>query len=232
MKNERVCVLDVEATGLSAKKDRITEVGIVELFDFEPTGRYFHAYIYSGHEIPKIVVDLTGITNKFLKDKLPFSEIAKDMLDFIGPSMLVAHNSSYDESMINNELRICKKPQIPSDRFIDTLKIAREKYPGRKASQDAIMSRLGIDASMRDTHGAIVDAYLLSLMYKEMCQEKSELFDSENSENSKGAALKLSTAKPRPKKLESLITPQEAEAHRKFIIDMERESKKTSFWNY
>lgn len=232
MKNKRVCVLDVEATGLSAKKDRVTEVGIVELFDFEPTGRYFHSYIYSGHEIPKTVVALTGITNKFLKDKLPFSEIAKDMLDFIGPSMIVAHNSSYDESMINNELRICKKPQIPSDRFIDTLKIAREKYPGRKASQDAIMSRLGIDASMRDTHGAIVDAYLLSLMYKEMCQEKVGLFDIEQNEDSKGTVLKITTARPRPKPLPNLITPQEAAAHRKFIIDMERENKKTSFWGY
>lgn len=225
-------VLDTETTGLSDKTERITEIGVVELYDFEPTGRFFHSYIFSGREIPKIVTDLTGITNKFLKDKPKFSDIAQDLIDFIGDKVMVAHNSQFDKKFLNKELGICKKPQYPNDRFIDTYKIAKEKYAGKKASQDAIMSRLGIDASMRDTHGAIVDAYLLSLMYKEMCQEKVGLFDIEQNEDSRGTVLKITTARPRPKPLPNLITPQEAAAHRKFIIDMERENKKTSFWGY
>ena len=228
MKNERVCVIDVEATGLNTREDRITEVGIIEMFDFEPTGRFFHSYIYSGREIPRIVIDITGITSQFLKDKLRFSDIADDMLNFIGLSKLVAHNSSYDEAMINRELKICRKPQIDPNRFIDTYKIAKEKYAGKKASQDAIMKRLGIDASMRDKHGAIVDAYLLSLMYKKMCFEDNELFI--EPVKVEDALATHYSAPQRPHPLPKLMTYKEGVAHRLFVDEINKLSKKKSLW--
>ena len=224
-------VIDVEATGLSKKVDRITEIGIIELDNFEPTGRFFHSYIFSGKEIPQIVTNLTGITNQLLKDKPKFSDIADMMIEFIGDKKLVAHNASYDMGMINAELKICNKAQIPAERFIDTLRIAREKYPGRKASQDAIMSRLGIDASMRDKHGAIVDSYLLSLMYKAMCQEEDELFDADSDDEEVLGEI-VYAARKRQTPLKSLLNSEEKLSHEKFILKMEKDYKKTSLWNY
>lgn len=226
----RVIVGDTETTGFSSSSDRITELGFMEVIDFQPTGKFFHTYIYSGKEVPPKVTEITGITNEFLIGKPKFEHVAKDMMEFIGDSKMVFHNADFDRGFINAELRRSLMEEYPVERFIDTLDIARSQFAGKKNSLDALCDRFGISLSGRDFHGAIVDTGLLCDVYRELCQEKVDLFTTDEVEETSIDLETFPIAKQRPNPLPSLVTKEESEAHRKFIDAFESKGQRMMWW--
>jgi len=165
----REIVFDTETTGLSpASGDRLVEIGCVELINRVETGRTFHAYFNPGRPMPIEAEAVHGLSDRFLADKPPFEELVEDLLDFLGDSPLVAHNAGFDFSFINHELGLCGRPRVCESRMIDTLVLARQKFPGAKHSLDALCARFGVDRSIRVKHGALVDAQLLAQVYVEL----------------------------------------------------------------
>src|SRR5688572_10774763 len=147
----REIVFDTETTGIypnhpePAQRDRIVEIGCVELFNLERTGREFHVYINPCRAVPDEVVRVHGLTEVFLSDKKKFPEIAAEFLEFVGDATLVAHNASFDQNFINAELLRCELPQLGDERFLDTLKIARNRFRGASCSLDALAKRFQLD---------------------------------------------------------------------------------------
>ena len=163
----REICFDTETTGKSVEYgDRIVEIGALELIDHVPTGNTFHEYINPERNVPDEVVAVHGLTNEFLADKPKFFEIAQKWIDFVGDdSVFVAHNASFDMSFLNFELKNCGLKTYDNDRVIDSLAIARKKFPGQHNSLDALCKRFGVDDSARTFHGALLDAQLLSEVY-------------------------------------------------------------------
>ncbi len=168
MIGKREMVLDTEATGLCHKTNRMIEIGIVEIVDLEPTGNFFHSYFFSGQGIPSRIEKLTGITYDFLKGKPLFKDVYCDIMNFIGDCDIVAHKSDFDMRLLNKEIGFCNRPQIKSERFVDTLEIAKEVFPMESVSLDSLMVKFGIDSKLRETHSAINDAKILTQIYKFM----------------------------------------------------------------
>ena len=165
----REVVLDTETTGLSAKNgDRLVEIGCLELKNYVPTGDVFHCYINPERDVPAEAEAVHGLTTEFLADKPVFSEVASPFLEFVGSSPLVIHNSSFDLGFINSELEALGKCDIPNSQAIDTLSLARSRYPGAPVSLDALCRRFSIDNSRRTKHGALLDAELLAEVYLEL----------------------------------------------------------------
>ena len=165
----REIVFDTETTGLSpAAGDRMVEIGCVELFNRVETGRVFHAYFNPGRPMPSGAEAVHGLTDRFLSDKPGFHERCEELLAFMGESPLVAHNAAFDFGFINHELGQCGRPSVCTSRMIDTLAIARQKFPGAKHSLDALCTRFGVDRSQRIKHGALLDAQLLAQVYVEL----------------------------------------------------------------
>ena len=165
----REIVLDTETTGLSWRDGhRIVEIGALELMHHLPTGKGLHLYINPERDIDEGAVAIHGLTNAFLSDKPLFSEIVDEFLLFIGDAPLVIHNASFDLGFINAELDRIQHSLLPMARAIDTLVIARKKFPGAQANLDALCRRFEIDNSHRDLHGALVDADLLASVYVEL----------------------------------------------------------------
>ena len=165
----REIVLDTETTGLRTKDGhRIIEIGCVELINKKRTGNIFHRYLNPKKRIDPSAYAVHGISDAFIADKPLFSHIVSDFLDFIGSSHLIIHNAAFDMQFINQELSIIGRSLIPIDRAIDTLAIARKKFPGSKASLDALCKRFNISLHTRERHGALVDSELLALVYIEM----------------------------------------------------------------
>lgn len=165
----REIVFDTETTGLSpANGDRLVEIGCVELVNRVETGRTFHAYFNPGRAMPSEAEAVHGLSERFLSDKPAFDERCEELLAFIGDSPLVAHNASFDFGFINHELGGCGRPTVCTSRMVDTLAIARQKFPGAKHSLDALCTRFGVDRSLRIKHGALIDAQLLAQVYVEL----------------------------------------------------------------
>jgi len=165
----REIVLDTETTGISPRDGhRIIEIGALELMHHLPTGEKLHIYINPERDIDDGAVAVHGLTSAFLSDKPLFAEIVDEFLSFIGDSPLVIHNASFDMGFINAELDKIQHPPLPMDRAIDTLAMARKKFPGAQANLDALCRRFEIDNSHRDLHGALVDADLLASVYVEL----------------------------------------------------------------
>ncbi len=165
----REIVFDTETTGLDPNYGhKLVEIGCVEIVNKIRTGNSFHRYINPKRDIPRAASDVHGLTADFLADKQIFAEIADDFLAFIGDSPLVIHNAAFDMKFINHELKLIDKPLIFPGRAVDTLEMARKKFPGAKASLDALCSRFGIDLSSRTKHGALLDAELLADVYLEL----------------------------------------------------------------
>jgi DNA polymerase-3 subunit epsilon len=167
----REICFDTETTGTSIEKgDRVIEIGALELVDHIPTGKTFHEYIYPEREVPAEAIAIHGITNEFLSDKPKFYEIAQKWIDFVGEDgIFVAHNASFDMGFINMELHKCGyKTYEDKDRVIDTLAIARKKFPGQHNSLEALCKRFDIDDSARTYHGALLDAELLAEVYLQL----------------------------------------------------------------
>ncbi|MBR3676528.1 MAG: DNA polymerase III subunit epsilon [Alphaproteobacteria bacterium] len=163
----REICFDTETTGKSVDfGDRIVEIGALELIDHVPTGKTFHEYINPERDVPDEVVAVHGLTNEFLADKPKFYEIAQSWIDFVGDDgVFVAHNAPFDMSFLNFELKNCGFNTYDNDRVIDTLVIARKKFPGKHNSLDALCERFSVDASARTFHGALLDAQLLAEVY-------------------------------------------------------------------
>jgi DNA polymerase-3 subunit epsilon len=165
----REIILDTETTGLSPQQGhRIVEIGCIELVHKKPTGNTFHQYINPNRDVPAKSTEITGLTEEFLRPFPTFDKIVDRFLDFIADDMLVIHNAPFDMSFLNAELEWVKKPTLPKTRAIDTLLMARKKFPGSPASLDALCKRFDIDLSKRDKHGALLDAELLYYVYVEL----------------------------------------------------------------
>lgn len=165
----RHIILDTETTGLSAKEGhRIIEIGALEMVNFSLTGEKCHLYINPERDIDEGAQSVHGISLEFLQDKPIFSEIIDQFLEFIGEDILVIHNAPFDVGFLNTELARCEKPLIKDDRVIDTLALARKKFPGAQASLDALCRRFQVDNSHRNLHGALIDADLLAGVFVEL----------------------------------------------------------------
>ena len=165
----REIVLDTETTGINPRDGhRIIEIGALELKHHLPTGKELHIYINPEREIDDGAVAVHGLKSSFLSDKPVFAEIVDEFLLFIGEAPLVIHNASFDMGFINAELDKIRRPPLPMDRAIDTLAMARKKFPGAQANLDALCRRFEIDNSHRDLHGALIDADLLASVYVEL----------------------------------------------------------------
>ena len=166
-------VLDTETTGLSvAKGHRIVEIGCIELKNQIPTNKTFHCYLNPQRKVSEDAIKVHGYTDEFLADKKKFSDVVDDFLEFIQDKKLVIHNAEFDISHINNELKLIGKPTISKDNVIDTLDIAREKFPGSSISLDALCKRFRIDNSRRKFHTALIDCELLSKVYINLIDQK------------------------------------------------------------
>ena len=170
----REIVLDTETTGLSPRDGhRIVEIGAVEIINQLPTGKFFHAYLNPERDMPKEAEAVHGLSAEFLKGKPKFAAIAKEFLAFVADSVLVIHNASFDMGFINAELAQVKLPAIEYGQVIDTLAIAKQKFPMASNSLDALCKRFGIDLSKRTKHGALLDSELLAEVYLELTGGKA-----------------------------------------------------------
>jgi DNA polymerase-3 subunit epsilon len=168
----REIVLDTETTGFSfADGDRITEIGCVELVDKSLTGRTFHTYVNPQRDVGESATEVSGLTYEFLKNYRVFEEVYEEFLEFIMDDRLVIHNAQFDVGFLNFELSRVGGRQINPKNVVDTLAMAREKYPGSPATLDALCRRFSIDATMRTKHGALIDAELLAGVYVSMSVE-------------------------------------------------------------
>ena len=159
----REIVLDTETTGFDPiAGDRIVEIGAVELFNHMPTGRTYHQYINPERAMPKGAFEVHGLGDDFLRDKPVFRAIAQGFLDFVKSDPLVIHNASFDMKFLNHELKMAGKPLLPMAQSLDTLAIARQKFPGSPATLDALCRRFGVDNSGREKHGALLDSEMLT----------------------------------------------------------------------
>ncbi len=222
----REIALDTETTGLDPKSGhRIVEIGCVEMYGRIRTGRNFHVYLNPERDIPEEAEKVHGLSQEFLADKPKFIDIVDDFLAFLLDSPLVIHNAAFDMGFINNELNLIDRPTIAMDRAIDTVQIARRKYPGSPVSLDALCRRYNIDLSERTKHGALLDAELLADVYLELLggrQAKMAL-------NVTTQEQKQSAINDRDTKIparEFTITAQELVAHQAFI----KESIKNPLW--
>ena len=166
----REIVFDVETTGLSYDSgDKLVEIGAVELINHMPTGKFYHQYINPERDVPEGAVKVHGLTAEFLQNYPKVSEIAQDFLDFVGDdSVLVAHNATFDFNFVNYELKRKGFKLFTWDRVVDTLEIARNKFPGSRNSLDALCKRFNIDNASRVKHGALLDSELLAEVYLEL----------------------------------------------------------------
>ena len=216
----REIVLDTETTGLSPKKgDRVVEIGCVELINHVPTENTFQVYLNPERNMDEGAQRIHGLTNEFLLDKPKFSEIAEEFISYIGESKIIAHNASFDINFLNSELVRLDKSIISEERVVDTLKMAREKYPGARNSLDALCKRFLIDNSSRKLHGALLDSELLAEVYLELIGGKEPglaLAVEKNATNKPHEEAIESSAK-RDKALKPRLTEEEQIKHKSFI---------------
>ena len=170
-------VLDTETTGLSVKDGhRIVEIGCIEIEDLIPTKNVFHCYLNPERKVSESALKVHGYTDQFLSNKKKFIDIADDFLKFIKGKKIIIHNAEFDISHLNNELSLIKKNTISKENIIDTLEIARNKYPGSGISLDALCKRFRIDNSRRKKHSALIDCELLSKVYINLIDQKEPFF--------------------------------------------------------
>ncbi len=216
----REIVLDTETTGFEPSEGhRIVEIGAVELFNHLPTGRTYHQYINPQRMMPKEAFEVHGLGDDFLRDKPVFKAIAQDFLDFVGDARLVIHNAAFDIRFLNAELEWVGLPQIAFDRAIDTLLMARQRFPGAPASLDALCRRFGVDNSAREKHGALLDSEILAEVYLELIggRQPDLVLTPEASQGSLSSSAPVWRPRPRPQPLSPRLTEEEKSAHAAFI---------------
>ena len=171
-------VLDTETTGLSVRDGhRIVEIGCIELDNLVPTKNVFHVYLNPERKVSEKAFEVHGYTDEFLSNKQKFSEVAEDFLSFIQDKKIIIHNAEFDIGHLNNELSLIGKPKISNSNIIDTLDLARNKFPGSGISLDALCKRFRIDNSKREKHTALIDCDLLAKVYINLIDQKEPTFD-------------------------------------------------------
>ncbi|MEQ6202943.1 DNA polymerase III subunit epsilon [Sulfitobacter sp. HNIBRBA2951] len=215
----REIVLDTETTGFDPQTgDRIVEIGAVELMGHVATGKTFHEYINPERGMPEEAFQVHGLGDDFLRDKPKFAAVGQAFLDFVGDSKMVIHNASFDMKFLNFELGKMGLRQLPWEQAIDTLAIARKKFPGSPSSLDALCRRFGIDNSSRNLHGALLDSEILAEVYLELIGGKQPDFGlSTRAEPKEGDQSSAWTPRPRPVPLPSRLTEKENAAHAEFV---------------
>ncbi len=215
----REIVLDTETTGFDpGTGDRIVEIGCVELHNHMATGETYHQYINPQRDMPEGAFKVHGISSDFLRDKPVFAKIGQAFLDFIGDAKLIIHNASFDMKFLNAELGRMGLPHLPMDQAIDTLAIARKRFPGAPATLDALSRRFGIDTSARTLHGALLDSEILAEVYLELIGGRQPDFGLSTGPvagGSSGAETWRPAARPVP--LPSRLTAKEQSAHDAFV---------------
>jgi len=219
-------ILDTETTGLSVKDGhKIVEIGCIEIEDQIPTKNFFHCLLNPGRKVSEEALKIHGYSDEFLSSKKKFSEIAEDFLMFIGDKKLVIHNADFDLSHLNNEFKIIGKDIIKKDRIIDTLELAREKFPGSAINLDSLCKKFKIDNSKRQKHNALIDCELLYKVYMNLIEQEEPTlnFSIQNQpENINKINPKI------VKYFKKIIKPtsEETKLHKKFLND---EFKKNFF---
>ena len=224
----RQIVFDLETTGFKfSEGHRIVEIGGVEMVNGAVTGRNFHTYVNPERDMPIGAYQVHGLSAEFLRDKPVFTHesVAAAFLDFIGDAQLVAHNGiGFDLPFLNAELKAAGLRTLDKDNIVDTLHLARRKFPGAPASLDALCSRFGIDTSTRerDGHGALLDSKLLATVYIELTGGLQAGLDFRRDDNATGSNGKRmrAPARQRPRALVSLVTDAEREAHTEFVAEL------------
>ena len=183
----REIVLDTETTGLNIKDGhRVVEIGCIELENQIPTSKKFHCYLNPERKVSEKALEVHGYTDKFLESKQKFSEIADEFLNFIENKKLIIHNAGFDLSHLNNELSLIGKKKIDIKKnVVDTLELARDKFPGSQINLNALCKRFRIDNSKRSQHSALVDCELLSKVYINLIDQKEPTLDFQVLENDK-----------------------------------------------
>lgn len=217
----REIVLDTETTGLNPDDGhRVVEIGAVELMNHLPTGRTYHQYINPDRDMPEEALAVHGLSQSFLSDKPRFHDIGDAFLTFIADAKLVIHNASFDMRFLNAELSWMGRQKLPDDRAIDTLSMARDRFPGSPASLDALCRRFGIDNSARTLHGALLDSEILAEVYLELVGGRQPDFALQVVAASSGRARTEKTSgqrRARPRPLAPRLTDAERAAHRAFV---------------
>ncbi len=215
----REIVLDTETTGLDPNSgDRIVEIGAVELINHMPSGRTYHQYINPQRAMPQEAFEVHGLGDDFLADKPVFKAIAQEFVDFVGKTKMVIHNASFDMKFLNAELKWAGFAPLPWDQALDTLAIARKKFPGASASLDSLCRRFGIDNSNRTLHGALLDSEILAEVYLELIGGRQpDLVLSETQTTVTTNHSQDWRPQARPKALPQRLTPDEAKAHAAFV---------------
>jgi DNA polymerase-3 subunit epsilon len=215
----REIVLDTETTGLDpGDGHRIIEICCLELDNHLPTGKFFHVLVQPERDIPDEVVRVHGLTAEKLAQAPVFEAIADELLAFIGDAPLVAHNAEFDLKFVNAELARLGRVPLPFGRGIDTISIAKRKFPGARYSLDELCRRFNIDLSVRTKHGARIDAELLAEVYLELVggrQARLALAPGDGIQVPALAAARVTVIRPEP--LPPRITPEEREAHARFV---------------
>ena len=207
-------ILDTETTGISVKDGhRIVEIGCIELKDLIPTQKKFHCYLNPERKVSEKALEVHGYTDDFLSTKKKFIEIADEFLSFIDDKRLVIHNAEFDLGHLNNELKLIGKGKLKNDT-IDTLSLAREKFPGSSISLDALCKRYKIDNSKRAQHTALIDCDLLIKVYINLLDQKEPTLDFQKIEEKE--ELNNFDKSSYFKKV-VIPTPEEAESHRQFL---------------
>lgn len=227
----REIAFDTETTGFYYNKgDRVIEIGCVELINHLPTGNTFHAYINPQRDVPPGASKVNGLTTEFLLDKPLFMQVVDPFLDFIQDSPLIIHNAAFDMGFMNAEFNRLCRPAIPMERAIDTLAMARQKFPGSPGSLDALCRRFNIDLTERGTHSAILDAQLLAKVYLELIggRQVSFAFNNKSNEENQSVLINSSLHRDRPLRPSRgfTVSQEEISAHEVFLKGI-----KDPLWN-
>jgi DNA polymerase-3 subunit epsilon len=219
-------ILDTETTGLSISEGhRIVEIGCIELNDLIPTQNKFHFYLNPERKVSEKALEVHGYTDEFLSTQKKFSEIVDEFLNFIEDKRLVIHNAEFDLSHINNELKLLGKKKLNSENVIDTLALARDKFPGSPISLDALCKRYRVDNSKRTQHTALIDCDLLAKVYINLLDQKEPTLNFKNEENEK--IIINSNSKNQYYKKVIKPTEEELKLHKEYL----KSSLKKNFFN-
>ena len=212
----REIVLDTETTGFDPEEgDRVVEIGAVELVGHVPTGRTYHQYVDPERPMPQAAFEVHGLGDEFLRGKPVFAEVARAFLDFVDGAPLVIHNAAFDMRFLNFELARAGLPTIAPERAVDTLEIARRRFPGAGNSLDALCRRFGVDNSARTKHGALLDSEILAEVYLELIGGRQPALVLGPAGGASGGPSAGDVWRPpaRPEPLAPRITDSEAAAH-------------------